>query len=57
MGTAKDAFAARVAVRAEAVADLHRLTAECAAVTEEIVALGGDTTTEPGLAAGSGFLT
>jgi hypothetical protein len=36
---AKAAFAAQVAVRAEAVSELRRLTAECAALTAEIAAL------------------
>jgi hypothetical protein len=36
---AKEAFAARVAVRSEAVTELRRLTAACAAVTAEIASL------------------
>jgi hypothetical protein len=45
---AKDAFAARVGVRAESVAELRRLTTECAAATEEIITL--TTAGQPGQA-------
>jgi hypothetical protein len=47
---AKDAFAARVGLRAESVTELRRLTAECAAVTEEIITLSA--AGEPGRAPG-----